>query len=98
MFVGLESIYQPSLDGANKSHNQVQNYRRLIERAHSHEIAIQAGVMFGFDGDDRDVFARTVDTLGDIGLDNATISLLVPYPGTPAYLKLQAAGRIIDYN
>ena len=96
LFVGLESIYQPSLDGANKSHNQVQNYRRLIERAHSYEIAIQAGVMFGFDGDDKDVFARTVDTLGDIGLDNATISLMVPYPGTPAYLKLHAAGRIID--
>jgi len=98
LFIGLESIYQPSLDGANKSHNQVQNYRRLIEQAHSHEIAIQAGVMFGFDGDDRDVFARTVDTLGDIGLDNATISLMVPYPGTPAYLKLHAAGRIIDDN
>ena len=31
-------------------------------------------------------------------MDNATISLLVAYPGTPAYLRLQAAGRIIDYN
>ena len=23
---------------------------------------------------------------------------MVPYPGTPAYLRLQAAGRIIDHN
>lgn len=98
LFIGLESIYQPSLDGANKSHNQVQNYRRLVEQAHSHEIAIQAGIMFGFDADDKDVFARTVDILGDIGLDNATISLMVPYPGTPAYLRLHVAGRIIDHN
>ena len=98
LFIGLESIYQTSLDGANKSHNQVQNYRRLLEQAHAHGIAIQAGIMFGFDADDRDVFARTVDILGDIGLDNATISLMVPYPGTPAYERLHAAGRIIDEN
>lgn len=98
LFIGLESIYQPSLDGANKPHNQVQNYKRLIEQAHAYEIAIQAGIMFGFDEDDQDVFARTVDIMGEIGLDNATISLMVPYPGTPVYAKLQAAGRIIDHN
>lgn len=98
LFVGLESIYQLSLKGANKPHNQVQSYKRLIQQAHAYGIAIQAGVMFGFDEDDQDVFARTVDMLGQIGLDNATISLMVPYPGTPAYAKLQAAGRIIDHN
>ena len=47
---------------------------------------------------DKDVFARTVDIMGEIGLDNATISLMVPYPGTPAYAKLHATGRIIDHN
>lgn len=98
LFVGLESINQPSLKGANKAHNQVQSYQRLIQQAHTSGIAIQAGVMFGFDEDDRDVFARTVDLLGEIGLDNATISLMVPYPGTPIYAKLWAAGRIIDHN
>jgi radical SAM superfamily enzyme YgiQ (UPF0313 family) len=98
LFIGLESIYQGSLNGTNKPHNQVQDYKRLIEQAHAYEIAIQAGIMFGFDADDKDVFARTVDVMGEVGLDNATISLMVPYPGTPAYAKLQAAGRIIDYN
>lgn len=96
LFVGLESIYQHSLDGSNKRHNQVQSYKRLVEQTHEYGIAVQAGLMFGFDGDDKDVFARTVDVMGEIGLDNATISLMVPYPGTPAYAKLQAARRIID--
>jgi radical SAM superfamily enzyme YgiQ (UPF0313 family) len=67
-----------------------------MERFHQHGIALQAGVIFGFEDDDLDIFARTVDVLGDIGLDNATISLLVPYPGTPAYDKLNREGRIID--
>ena len=96
LFIGLESVNQASLDSAGKSHNQVANYRSLLRRAHDHGIAIQAGVMFGFENDDRDVFARTVDTLGDIGLDNATISLAVPYPGTAYYAQLVTEGRIID--
>jgi radical SAM superfamily enzyme YgiQ (UPF0313 family) len=98
LFVGLESVNQTSLNAADKKHNQVSGYRRLIERMHQYGIALQAGVIFGFENDDVDIFARTVDALGDIGLDNATISLLVPYPGTPAYNKLQCDGRIIDTN
>jgi radical SAM superfamily enzyme YgiQ (UPF0313 family) len=96
LFVGLESVNQASLDGASKAHNQVAEYRRLMERCHAYGIAVQAGVMFGFEQDDRDVFARTVEVFGDIGLDNATISLCVPYPGTPFYARLASEGRIID--
>jgi radical SAM superfamily enzyme YgiQ (UPF0313 family) len=98
LFIGFESVSQVSLDNAGKRHNKVSEYRDLLRRCHNYGIAIQGGVIFGFDEDDRDIFARTVDVLGDIGLDNATVSLLVPYPGTPAYDKLRQAGRIIDPN
>jgi radical SAM superfamily enzyme YgiQ (UPF0313 family) len=96
LFVGLESVNQASLTGVAKAHNQVESYRQLLDRCHAHGIAVQAGIMFGFDEDRRDVFARTVDALGGLGLDNATISLVVPYPGTPIYRQLQSDGRIID--
>ncbi|MBI5304345.1 MAG: B12-binding domain-containing radical SAM protein [Chloroflexi bacterium] len=96
LFVGLESVNQSSLDGTGKRHNHVGGYRHLLQHFHRYGIALQAGVMFGFDGDDRDTFARTVDLLGEIGLDNATISLMAPFPGTPALHKLETEGRIID--
>ena len=32
MIIGLESVSQPSLDGALKGHNSVRGYRRLLER------------------------------------------------------------------
>ncbi len=96
LFIGLESINQSSLAGVTKGHNRVTEYRNLSERFHNHGIALQAGIMFGFDQDDKDVFARTVDVMGEIGLDNATISLVVPYPGTPFYEHLEREGRIID--
>ena len=97
-FVGLESINQLCLDEMNKRHNKASEYKHLLQRCHKYGIAVQAGIMFGFDGDDRDTFARTVNVMGEIGLDNATISLVVPYPGTPAYTKLHAQGRMIDHD
>src|SRR5499427_1441099 len=81
LFLGLESVNQASLAGAAKSHNRVSEYKRLLHRFHAHGIAVQAGLMFGFEDDTKDTFRQTVDLMGDIGLDNATISVMVPYPG-----------------
>lgn len=98
LFVGLESVNQSSLNGTRKNHNQVSAYRQLLQRVHAFGIALQGGIMFGFDEDNQDIFARTVDLMGEIGLDNATISLMAPYPGTPAFAKLEKEKRIIDYD
>lgn len=98
LFIGLESVRQASLVDAQKSHNQVTNYKELLRRAHAHNIAIQSGIMFGFEADTKDIFSQTVDVMGEIGLDNATVSLMVPYPELPVYHQLQAQGRIIDRN
>jgi radical SAM superfamily enzyme YgiQ (UPF0313 family) len=51
--------------------------------------------MFGFDGDGPDVFERTVEAANEIGIDNATISLVVPFPGTPLFARLEREGRIL---
>jgi len=98
LFLGLESVSQASLAGAAKSHNRVSEYKRLLQRFHAHGIAVQAGIMFGFENDTKDTFSQTVEMMGDIGLDNATISVMVPYPGTPAYARLSAEGRIVDHD
>jgi radical SAM superfamily enzyme YgiQ (UPF0313 family) len=98
LFLGLESVSQASLSRAAKGHNRVSEYKRMLQRFHRHGIAVQAGIMFGFDADTKDIFRQTVDVMGDIGLDNATISVLVPYPGTPAYARLRAEGRLIDHD
>lgn len=96
LFLGLESVNQMSLTGVGKEHNRVSGYKKLLERFHAYGIAVQAGIMFGFDSDTKDVFSQTVDVMSEIGLDNATISLMVPFPGTPAYARLLREGRIID--
>jgi len=95
LFLGLESISQDSLDAVHKPFNVVEEYSRIIERVHSHGIAVQAGIVFGFDGDTPNVFQGTVDFLERAGVQNATFNILTPFPGTPLFRRLEAEGRIL---
>jgi radical SAM superfamily enzyme YgiQ (UPF0313 family) len=95
LFLGWETISQNSLNAANKAHNQVKKYREIIERFHYYGIAIQAGTVFGFDHDDKSIFRTTVEFYREIGLDSATISVLIPFPNTPLFNRLDAEGRIL---
>jgi radical SAM superfamily enzyme YgiQ (UPF0313 family) len=95
LFIGLESICQASMNEVSKGFNRVDQYGRAIERIHSHGIAVQAGIVFGFDNDTETVFSETLDFLEAFGVQNATFNILTPYPGTPLYWHLEAQGRIL---
>ncbi len=95
LFLGFESISQASLNGANKRHNHAAEYHEVIRRFHAHRIAVQAGVVFGFDHDDRSIFRTTVELYRAAGLDSATVSVLIPFPNTPIFRRLDAEGRIL---
>src|SRR5262249_60999348 len=95
LFLGFESISQDSLDSTNKGHNRVAGYRTLIRSLHQHGIAAHLGIMFGFDQDNRDIFSQTVHFLEEASVDVATMSIVVPMPGTPTFRRWHAEGRIL---
>ncbi len=95
LFFGLESVSQPSVAEVHKPFNRVAEYARLIRRVHAHGIAVQAGIIFGFDHDTPRIFQDTLDFLEDNGVENATFNILTPFPGTPLFRRLEAAGRIL---
>ena len=95
LFIGLESISQASMNEVHKGFNRVETYARVIERIHAHGIAVQAGIVFGFDNDTETVFGETLDFLETVGVQNATFNILTPYPGTRLYQRLEAEGRIL---
>lgn len=95
LFVGLESIDAASLAETGKRFNEPARYRQAIRRFHEAGIAVQAGVVFGFDHDDRTVFERTVEALGEAAVDVASIGSLTPFPGTPLFARLSREGRIL---
>jgi radical SAM superfamily enzyme YgiQ (UPF0313 family) len=95
LFLGLESISQASLNAVSKAFNRVEDYARAIARVHAHDIAVQAGIVFGFDHDTPAVFDDTIDFLESCGVQNATFNILTPFPGTRLFEMLESEGRIL---
>jgi radical SAM superfamily enzyme YgiQ (UPF0313 family) len=95
LFIGLESFSEGALSDAGKSINRVDDYEELIGNIHSHSIMVQAGIVFGFDSDTRDVFDKTLVACEILGIDGTTVSILTPFPKTPIYEQFKQEGRLI---
>jgi radical SAM superfamily enzyme YgiQ (UPF0313 family) len=95
LFLGLESISQQSMAEVNKGFNRVDEYSLLIERIHSYGMAVQVGIVFGFDHDTTMIFEKTLEFLEEVGVQNATFNILTPFPGTPLFRKLEGEDRIL---
>lgn len=59
LFVGFETLSDTSLKGAGKRQNLGRSYLEVIKRLDSLGIMINGSFVFGLDGEDRDVFARS---------------------------------------
>jgi radical SAM superfamily enzyme YgiQ (UPF0313 family) len=95
LFVGIESFSQDSLGSVNKGINDVGKYKSIIDKIHDNGICVQAGIIFGFDTDKKDVFKKTIDACNELGIDGVTVSLLTPLPKTPIYDQLKKENRLI---
>lgn len=94
IFAGLETFSEENLDAVNKTCHRVEQYREAINLLHRHGITVEAGIVFGFDGDGPDVFQRTLKMLDDLEVDLVQVSVFTPLPGTPRATLL--ANRIFD--
>jgi len=96
LFIGLESFSQEGLASVAKGFNRVERYREIIDLIHRHGICVQAGVIFGFDADTREVFSDTLRACEALGIDGVTPSVLTPLPGTRLYDEMKAEGRLLS--
>jgi radical SAM superfamily enzyme YgiQ (UPF0313 family) len=96
VFVGIESPNEESLREAKK----LQNVRRggtMIEKVHRIQAAgmeVWAGMIVGFDHDDRSVFEAQRQFLAAARISTAMVGMLSAIPKTPLYERLAAAGRL----
>ena len=95
ILIGLESINNMSLKGIFKGFNRFEEYSYIIELLHSINVVLMGCFIFGFDDDNLDVFERTVDFANEYKVDIPRYAIYTPYPGTEAFRKLKAEGRIL---
>ncbi|HJU41408.1 MAG TPA: radical SAM protein [Vicinamibacterales bacterium] len=98
LFVGFETLSSASLTGAGKKQNLGRDYQQVIKRLDELGIMINGSFVFGLDGEDPDVFKRTVDWAVASGITTATFHILTPYPGTALYESMKAQGRLTTGN
>ena len=94
LFVGFETLDPANLRQQHKHQNLHRSYAEAIQRLHALGVMVNGSFVFGMDGDDEQVFDRTVEWAISHGIETATFHILTPYPGTALHARMVADGRI----
>ncbi|HEV2379816.1 MAG TPA: radical SAM protein [Terriglobia bacterium] len=94
IFMGLESIDPENLKSVSKGFNKPAEYGAVMERLHRHNLYAITSFIFGMDGDRPGAAERTLNQIRSWPPGLPVFGLLTPYPATPLYDKLAAAGRL----
>jgi radical SAM superfamily enzyme YgiQ (UPF0313 family) len=95
VFVGFESLSDANIAHARKRSPRAEDYARRVRLFHDNGIQVNGSFVLGFDDDRPDVFARTASWIEENRLECATFHILTPYPGTPLFREMEAAGRLL---
>ena len=95
VFVGFESLTDENLADARKKTPKTADYARRVLMLHQNGIQVNGSFVLGFDHDRNDVFARTAEWVEENRLECATFHILTPYPSTPLFKQMEAAGRLL---
>lgn len=96
VFIGLESFSERALCSQNKTIRPPAYYREAIRILHRAGMVVEAGLIFGFDGDGPEVFESTLAMLDDLKIDVMQASILTPLPGTRLFEQMR--DRIVDFD
>ena len=94
IFMGLESIDPENLKSVRKGFNKPDEYKAILERLARHNLYAITSFIFGMDSDRPGVAARTLEVIRSWPPGLPVFGLLTPYPSTPLYDRLAAAGRL----
>ena len=97
-YLGIESISQENINQAGKGTNKVENYAKAIQNIKDHDMMVTGFFVFGLDFDTPEIFDATLQAIYEWGLDEASFSILTPYPGTRLYDRFEKEGRITKYD
>ncbi|MGD1105274.1 MAG: radical SAM protein, partial [Terriglobia bacterium] len=94
IFIGLESIDPENLKSVSKGFNKPAEYKAILECLARHNLYAITSFIFGMDSDRTGVAARTLEVIRSWPPGLPVFGLLTPYPATPLYDRLAAAGRL----
>ncbi|MBN2380401.1 radical SAM protein [candidate division WOR-3 bacterium] len=96
--VGVESMFQSSLDGMNKSQN-IEEIYEFIRRSEEKRALFRIGYfMTGHEGMTAEETLEDALCMRRAGFDTHTVSVMTPFPRTDLWERIAATRGIIDYE
>lgn len=94
IFIGMESIDPANLADVNKNFNKPGEYATVLDRLAQRNLLAITSFIFGLDNDTPGVADRTLGQMRSWPAGLPVFGQLTPFPSTPLYARLQAAGRL----
>jgi radical SAM superfamily enzyme YgiQ (UPF0313 family) len=94
VFIGMESVDPVNLADVNKSFNKPGEYAAVLKRLERRDIYAVTSFIFGMDNDTPGVAERTLEQIRSWPPGLPVFGQLTPFPATPLYTRLEAAGRL----
>jgi radical SAM superfamily enzyme YgiQ (UPF0313 family) len=96
LVVGFESLDPSHLARMKKSSAlHLDSYDAIVEAIRRSGLMIWAAFLLGYDGETPASVAATCDWALSKKFAFAAFNILMPYPGTPLYARLEAQGRLL---
>jgi radical SAM superfamily enzyme YgiQ (UPF0313 family) len=94
LFIGYESLSHDSLKNYVKQ-RLIDDYLGLTKSIKNKKIIIYGSFVFGFDGEQKNIFEKTLNFIKRANIDLCGFNILVPYEGTALYERLNNEKRLI---
>ncbi len=94
LMFGIETISKEALAKQGKGFVQPEEIKKLVHHTQSYGIRVISDFLFGFDEHDKNVFDDTLEFIRDIGFDEIYPHLVIPFPGSAFYAKMEKEGRL----
>jgi hypothetical protein len=95
LFIGIETPNEESLIETNKPQNYKTDLMESVREIQSYGMAIRAGMIVGFDHDDRRIFDQQFHFLQEACIPMMSTHILRAPIGTPLWARLRKEGRIV---
>ncbi len=94
LFIGIESFNVNSLIETAKVQNTKRTLIEDIKTIQSYGFIIIAGLIFGFDTEEENLYDVALEGLQESGLLSGDPNFLTALPGTPLYRRMQLSNRL----
>ncbi len=96
--IGFESINENNINNMNKRANTSKAgelYKKEIQKLRDYGLQTWAAFTVGYDNDTEESLRKTCDFAIENKFTFAAFNILMPYPGTPLYEKMQDENRLL---